>query len=111
MATLSVRINVTSHIPKLTAAAHEKAEAAIAKAAADIEAQAKARAPVDTGLLKNSINQPPPEDSMRRVVESPVNYSVYLEYGTSRAPAQPYMTPAVEFVKPSFEAAMRKLVP
>lgn len=110
MATLSVKIKVTSHIPRLTAAAHERAEAAVAKAAADIEAQAKARAPVDTGLLKNSINQPPPEEPMRRVVESPIHYSVFQEYGTSRMPAQPYMTPAVEFVKPSLEAAMRRLV-
>ena len=110
MATISVRIKATSYTGRLSALAKQRAEDAIAKAAADIEAQAKARAPVDTGLLKNSINQQPPEDPLRRVVESPVNYSVYLEYGTSRAPAQPYMTPAVEMVKPSFEMAMRRLV-
>lgn len=111
MATLSIRIKVTSNVGRVTGLAHERAEAAIAKAAADIEAQAKARAPVDTGLLRSSINQPPTGDSMRRVVESPVNYSVYQEYGTSKMPAQPYMTPAVELVRPSFEAAMRKLIP
>lgn len=111
MATLSVRIKVTSNVGRVKGLAHERAEAAVAKAAADIEAQAKARAPVDTGLLKNSINQPPTDDPLRRVVESPVHYSVYQEYGTHKMPAQPYMTPAVEMVKPSFEAAMRRLIP
>lgn len=111
MAAISVKIKVTSHVGRVTGLAHDRARDAVAKAAADIEAQAKARAPVDTGLLKNSINQPLTDDPLRRVVESPVHYSVYQEYGTHKMPAQPYMTPAVEFVKPSFEAAMRRLIP
>lgn len=110
MPTISTKIKVTSYVPQLTALARERAGVAVAKAAADIEAQAKARAPVDTGLLKNSINQRE-EDSLRRVVESPIHYSVYQEYGTHKMAAQPYMTPAVEFVAPSFEAAMRSLIP
>ena len=111
MATVSVQIKVTSLVPQLKGAVRERAGNAVAKAAADIEAQAKARAPVDTGLLKNSINQQPGQDDLHRVVESPVHYSVYQEYGTHKMPAQPYMTPAVEFVKPSFESAMRRLIP
>lgn len=110
MATLSVRIKVDSKIPHLTAQARQRAESFVAKAAADIEAQAKARAPVDTGLLKNSINERQ-EGDLRHVVESPVHYSVYQEFGTRKMPAQPYMVPAVEIVKPSFERAMRSLIP
>jgi HK97 gp10 family phage protein len=109
MATLSVHVKVTSHIPQLSAAVKQKAELAVTKAAADIEAQAKVRAPVDTGLLKNSI-QSRREGDLRHIVESPVHYSVYQEFGTRKMPAQPFMLPAVEFVKPSFEMAMRSLV-
>ena len=110
MATMSVRIKVDSKIPQLTESVRRKAQAAIAKAASDIEAQAKARAPVDTGLLKNSINERE-EGDLRHIVESPVHYSIYQEFGTRKMAAQPYMVPAVEFVKPSFEMAMRSLVP
>ena len=110
MATMSVHIKVSSRIPQLSAAVKQKAEAAVAKAAADIEAQAKARAPVDIGLLKNSINERE-EGDLRHIVESPVHYSIYQEFGTRKMAAQPYMVPAVEFVKPSFEMAMRSLVP
>ena len=110
MATISVKIEVKSAIPEVGAVVRQQAGKAIAKAALDISTQAKVRAPVDTGLLKNSITaeQVAP---FAWVVESPVHYSIYQEYGTSRMPAQPYMTPAVEFVKPSFEAAMRRLIP
>jgi len=118
MATMSVRIKVDSKIPQLTESVRRKAQAAIAKAASDIEAQAKARAPEDTGLLKNSINTHREEPGgvggqLRHfwVIESPVHYSVYQEFGTRKMAAQPYMVPAVEFVKPSFEMAMRSLVP
>ena len=110
MATMSVRIKVDSKIPQLTESVRRKAQAAIAKTASDIEAQAKARAPVDTGLLKNSINERG-EGDLRHIVESPVHYSIYQEFGTRKMAAQPYMVPAVEFVKPSFEMAMRSLVP
>src|SRR3990167_3709515 len=110
MATMSVHIKVNSRVPQLTRAMKQKAGTYVAKAAADIEAQAKARAPVDTGLLKNSIVSRQ-EDDLRHIVEAPLHYSVYQEFGTRKMPAQPYMLPAVEFVKPSFEIAMRSLVP
>ena len=110
MATMSVRIKVDSKIPQLTESVRRKAQAAIAKAASDIEAQAKARAPEDTGLLKNSINERE-EGDLRHIVESPVHYSIYQEFGTRKMAARPYMVPDVEFVKPSFEMAMRSLVP
>lgn len=35
-------------------------------------------------------------------------YGVYVEYGTTRAPAQPYLTPAVESVRSDFERECAK---
>jgi len=36
-------------------------------------------------------------------------YAGYVEFGTSRQRAQPYLTPAAEAVRPGFEAAMTQI--
>jgi HK97 gp10 family phage protein len=38
-----------------------------------------------------------------------VDYSIYLEYGTSRMLARPFMTPAAERVRQRFIRRMRNL--
>lgn len=107
MATIQVQVNLK--LDEVTARARANVDRAIAKAAFDTEAQAKQRAPVDTGLLRNSIRHERRGEAWFSV-ESPVSYSVYQEYGTSRMPAQPYMHPAVEAVRPSLMAALQKAV-
>ena len=106
MATISVRVN--SRVPAVTAAVQAKAGLAVAKAAHDIEAHAKTMAPGDTGLLKNSIRAE--GDGSSWEVVSPVDYSVYQEFGARGTPARPYMLPALERVRPSLIAALRQLV-
>ena len=103
----TVTVTVHSRFPVIAAAAIAKAAAATAKAAHDIEAQAVARAPVDTGHLKNTIAASGGGLSWR--VDSPAEYSVYQEMGTSKMAAHPYMIPALEAVRPSYIAAMRTL--
>ena len=72
---------------------------------------AKAVVPVDTGALRRSIRQEPTPRRERGGYEAgisaggggfinprtgrEVDYAAYVEYGTSRAPAQPYLTPAL----------------
>lgn len=104
----TVRVVVHSRVPAVAAAVHAKAALITAKAAHDIEAQAKQRAPVDTGLLRNSIRAH--GQGLTWIVESPVDYSVFQEFGTSRMAAQPYMVPALEMVAPSYAAAMKALI-
>lgn len=60
-----------------------------------IEGKAKMLAPVDTGTLKNSIHV---ENTGlgKRIVTDSVEYGVYVELGTSRMAAQPYLVPATE---------------
>lgn len=105
----TIRVDVTSLIPQVSAQARQNAGRAIAKAARDIEAHAKTLVAVDTGLLKNSI-QARQVAPFNWAVESPVDYSVYQEFGTSRTPAHPYMLPALEFVRPKLIAALKSLV-
>lgn len=40
-----------------------------------------------------------------KVVADGVEYALYQEWGTSKMPAQPFMTPAVEAVRPGFAKA------
>jgi HK97 gp10 family phage protein len=39
------------------------------------------------------------------------DYGIYLEFGTRYMPAQPYFYPAVEAVRPGFEAALSAIEP
>lgn len=55
--------------------------------------------PVDTGRLKNSIQfRSDPAQLLARVLTNVV-YAPYVEYGTHRAAAQPYMGPAAKKVE------------
>lgn len=82
---------------------------AIRKAALDIEAQAKMNAPVDTGALRNSIAASK-NDELSWQVAVGVNYGAFVEYGTTRMAAQPFLTPAVEAVKPALFAALESMI-
>lgn len=78
-----------------------------------IEAGAKARVPVDTGALRNSIytecggkksgtpgDNPFPSPSGTDAHVGPsMNYALFVEFGTRRMGAQPYLVPAVREVE------------
>lgn len=59
-----------------------------------VEGEAKLNAPVDTGNLRGSIDHKVNDDHV--IVGTNVEYAVYVEKGTSKKKAQPYLTPAAE---------------
>ena len=76
---------------------------AINKAALLVERDAKILAPVDTGRLMNSITHDVNEADISARVGIPprfdntsMMYGVYVELGTSKMAAQPYLRPALE---------------
>jgi hypothetical protein len=79
------------------------------KAAFEVDAGAKMRAPVDTSALKNSITVSAPAELTREVSDG-VEYGVHQEYGTTRHSATPFMTPAVEAVRQGLESAWKELI-
>jgi HK97 gp10 family phage protein len=113
----------------------------IRKAAFDIQAQAQANAPVDTGFLKASIYTvtwkssnygkgkasktggrfnpsavhellpeiEKPFDDQTAYVAVGASYGEYVELGTVHQRPQPYLFPAVDAIRPSFEAALGKI--
>ena len=99
----------------------------------DIESAAKQNAPVDTSALRNSIytetsqggtfnvaesnakgannkvttiQHPKPDEGFVNVGPS-VNYAEFVEFGTSRQAAQPYLVPAAESVSQKFNSGER----
>lgn len=59
------------------------------------ESYAKKLCPVDTGRLRNSITHQQ-YDERTEVVGTNVEYAPYVELGTHRQKAQPYLRPAAE---------------
>ncbi len=97
----------TSRIPQVVASAHQKAEQAVAKTAHDIEADGKARARVRTGNLRGSVQATGGGLAWR--VNVGAYYGIYVEFGTSKMSARPYLIPAAEAARGPFMAAMAQI--
>lgn len=67
------------------------------------ESYAKQLCPVDTGRLRNSITHQQ-QDENTEIVGSNVEYSVFVEMGTRKMKAQPYLRPAAENHGPEYKA-------
>ena len=59
------------------------------------ETYAKQLCPVDTGNLRNSITHAQ-EDEKTEVIGTNVEYASYVEFGTVKMKARPYLRPAAE---------------
>lgn len=121
-----------NHFPEIAAKFGPALSQSVRKIALDVQAQAAAACPVDTGFLRASIytvtqgssdygqaGTPPgdsylmpevatPGDAYTAYVAVGANYGVYQELGTRFQPAQPYFYPAVETGLASLEAVMAK---
>ena len=62
-----------------------------------VQARARSLCPVDTGRLRSSIIMRKGRDGMGFYVEvgTNVHYAAFVEFGTSRMAARPYLLPAV----------------
>lgn len=58
--------------------------------------RARELCPVDTGRLKASIHYVYRQDTMTLTIHADESYASYVEFGTSRQSAQPYLRPALE---------------
>lgn len=90
------------------------AQAVVRKTTLDVEADAKAFAPVDTGNLKGSIGH----SDLRTVGQSgtleaevgpTAAYGEYVELGTSRMAPRAFLGPALDRRTPAFVQAMEQL--
>ena len=81
---------VYNRIPEIAATADDLAEKILKKTAYDTEALAKVYAPVDTGNLMNSIAAEPVRKLTWRVTAN-ADYAIYVEMGTRRMTARPFL--------------------
>ena len=81
-----------------------RVEQAVAKTALAVVADAQAAAPVDTGALRGSISAD--IRGAEAVVGPTVHYGGYVELGTSKMRAQPYLFPAADKHTPAFVDAV-----
>jgi HK97 gp10 family phage protein len=63
------------------------------------ESYAKDYCPVDTGALRSSIHAEFPKNVLAEVIAD-TNYAMYVEMGTYKMAAQPYLQPAVVKIAP-----------
>lgn len=77
-----------------------------------IETDAKERAPVRTGTLRRSINTQVHDVSPTRVlarIGPNTHYAAFLEFGTVRMAARPYMRPALDSKRGEAAATVRRV--
>lgn len=100
---------IYNKLPRLPATLRREAERAIKRNAQECAAVAKSLAPVDTGKLRDSIDAKT-DGPLAWVVGPHTDYAAYVEYGTSKAPSQPFLTPATERQRPRFIGDMEQIV-
>lgn len=74
-------------------------EEAVNELADEMVVRMKGIVPVDTGRLKGSIEKKMEDDMRATAGPRNVEYAAFVEFGTSRAPAQPYVRPVVEWAR------------
>lgn len=122
---------------RLPARLESKGRFLVRQTAHQIEGEAKTRAAVDTGFMRNSIyvvasdesnyaerkgeaeaanslgimepEMQRPDNDLEALTVVGAEYGAAVEYGTSRAAAQPYLTPAVEAVRPLWDKGLEEL--
>lgn len=104
---VTVRV-VSNRLPAISAAIRPAVVAEVQRAAFDVEARAKAKAPVRTGTLRRSIHSVFSNGGLSAVIGPSVLYGKFIEFGTRHMAARPYMRPAAEAVLPKFAAAVKR---
>ena len=97
----------TNDPAKWTKRIEKRVAEAVEETAKEIVNDAKGRAPVDTGHLRDSIAAQR-IDEFGQVVAVHASYAAFVEYGTRHMAAQPFFIPALESAKQPFIQRIRK---
>lgn len=100
---------LVADLGKASAEVTRKGQQVVAKTAADIEADAKRLAPVDTGALRNSISTTSSLGGLSAEIGPTVHYAPYVEYGTRRMAPRAFLGPAFDRHSGAFVQAVEQL--
>lgn len=95
-----------SHVLPMKAAITEHNREMVKRAASQVLSDARARVPVQTGYLKNSGHLRFEDGGMSCTIAFSANYAAYVELGTSRRGATPFLKPAFDLAMPAFKASL-----
>lgn len=73
-----------------------------------IERAAKVNAPADTGTLKKTIFSAK-AGNLTYKVTAPQHYAIFVEKGTRKMRAQPFLKPAIDTERPKLISSLRKI--
>lgn len=100
-------VKFTDNSDKILQEFDRKKAIALRMIGGQVETAAKKLTPVDTGRLRNSITHQ--EDDDYTYVGTDVEYSIFVERGTRKQKAQPFLAPAVKSVLIQMKDAIRKI--
>lgn len=89
------KVKITSNKYKILREINVNIPLALEKCGSVAERYAKAKCPVDTGRLRNSLTHEVDMSQGAVFIGTNVVYGPYVELGTKRQRAQPYLKPAV----------------
>ncbi len=91
---MTIDVKITDNSDIIRDALQDQIETALVAIGLAAESHAKELCPVDTGRLRNSITHTNDDDSA--YIGTNVEYAAYVELGTFRMKARPYLKPAAE---------------
>lgn len=95
----------TSNVPQALSGLKAAKERALEIIGGKAETYAKQICPVDTGNLRNSITHKQMDENTE-VIGTNVEYAPYVELGTRKSKAQPYLRPAAENHSAEYKSIM-----
>jgi HK97 gp10 family phage protein len=96
---------IISHVAEVLAAKEEAIQQGLLMCAVTCEGHAVGAAPVDTGRLRASITHEVAGHTA--TIGTSVEYAPYVELGTSKMAAQPYLKPALADHTGEYQAMFR----
>jgi HK97 gp10 family phage protein len=109
--TVSLKI-IKNDLPKIPDLLRRNVADALNTAALVNESISKQLAPVDTGFLRNSIQQTKEAsgDNLQAETSVAAEYAVFVELGTTDSPSQPFMTPGFESAVQGLQADLKNVL-
>ena len=91
-----ISVDLTDNSEEIIKAKDDAIARALEAIGQQAEGYSKLLAPVDTGRLRNSITHDVETDEEAVYIGTNVDYAPYVEYGTRKTKAQPFIQPAVQ---------------
>lgn len=101
---------LTKHLRLLQKNCASEVSKVVKKNGAELQQEEMRVVPVDTGFLKRSITLTMKDMNLTAEVEPRTMYAGYVEYGTVKQTAQPYVRPSYRKQVSIFQEDMKKFV-